>query len=430
MRIRSLPFWFGLGLVAIFGFRAVTGIAGGIAYARGSASAAVGHYDTALPFLERAAVGINRYEALWLEAEVRLALYDMLQEVADSGDEQDRLLEEARLGYQAAAGSCPVSGWSWAGLAELYFRLEDRRRSRDGFDLALLARPPWERIGQEGKLAFGFLRWAIAKDPGLYFFREKLVFRSLQFGFADDAADEIVQAAENQPDLWRYKELGDLDAPELLELFATASEGMLDRAPLISRERHLFSLGKLFHRLGDLSKAERYLRSAAEEPSTALHSAEDAFRLALVLKDQGRLEEALIHLDEAALNEAFRLAVYSNRAEIARSRGELDLAFDYLNRCRRMAPRSPRFAMTFATVALQLERYDAAEQALKWMTIIEPGNSTVWAGLTDFYLDTGELAAARVTLRDAAEQLGPDHPALLQLAGKLAERASVPEPGQ
>ena len=86
--------------------------------------------------------------------------------------------------------------------------------------------------------------------------------------------------------------------------------------------------------------------------------------------------------------------------------------------------------MAFATVALQVERYDAAEQALKWMTIIEPGNSTVWVGLTDFYINTGELATARVTLRDAAEQLGPDHPALLQLAGKLAERTSRTEPVQ
>ena len=428
MRIRSIPFWFGLALVAFFGFRAVTGVAGGIAFARGSAAAATGYYDTALPFLGRAAVGINRYEALWLEAEVRLALYDMLQEVADSEEEQDRLLEQVRLGYQAAADSCPVSGWSWKGMAELYFRLESRRRDREGFDLALLVRPPWERIGREGKLAFGFLRWAIDKEQGLYFFREQLVFRSLQFGLDDGAADAMVAAAENQPDIWQYKHLNELDSPSLLERFATASEGMLDRAPLISRERHLFSLGKLFRRLGDLSKAERYFRSAAEEPSTALKSAEDVFHLALVLKDQGRFDEALVYLDEAALHEAFQLAVYSNRAEIARSRGELDVAFDYLNRCRRLAPRNPRFAMTFATVALQLERYDAAEQALKWMTIIEPGNSTVWVGLAEFYMSTGKLAAARITLRNAGEQLGSDHPALLQLAGKLAERAYGPEP--
>lgn len=425
MKIRTAPFWIGFALTALFGVRAITGVLGGVAFARGSAAASQGYYDLALPHLEKAAVGFNRYEALWLAAEVRTGIYDMLQQVPDSGEEQDLLLQKALEGYRAAAASCPVSGWSWEGMSGVYFRMEERRQAAETPDLARLALPPWERLGAEGRTAFGFLRWAIEKEPGIYTFRDKLVMRSLRFGLKDEARIALAEAATHQPDFWRHTELRRLDDPELLAVFAAASEEALDQAPLISRERHLFSLGKLYHRLQDLPRAEAMFRAARREPATAIKKAEDAFHLALVLKDQDRYDEALLFLDEAARNEAFRFAVYSNRADIARRQGRLELAFDYLNRCRRMAPRSTRYALGFAQVAVQLERFDAAEQSLKWACIIDPGNSVVWSELAQFYINRGEYGAVRSALRDAGEELGPDHPELLDLARKLAARLNT-----
>ncbi|MBD3868468.1 MAG: tetratricopeptide repeat protein [Acidobacteria bacterium] len=427
MNIRSLPFWIGLVLVALFGIRAVTGVMGGVAYAFGSAAAAQGYYDTALPHLEKAAVGINRYETLWLEAEVRIGLYDMLQQVPDSDEEQTMLLEQALDGYRAAATSCPVSGWSWQGMSEVYFRLEERRRAGETPDLALLSRPAWDRVGEEGRTAFGFLRWAIDKEAGVYTFRDRLVTRSIQYGLDEDAAVALADTAVQQPDFWQHADLQTLDDPDMLRQFAQSSEGALEDAPLITRERHLFSLGKLYHRLGDLVRAESLFRSAREEPSTALHAAEVAFHLALVLKEQQRYDDALLFFEEAALSEAFQFAVYSNRAEIASSRGEWEVAFDYLNRCRRMAPRSTRFALAFAKAAERVERTEAAEQSLKWAALIDPKNTAVWSDLVDFYLKSGDLAAVRTTLRDAGDELGPDNPELLQLSGKLAARITARE---
>lgn len=427
MNIRSVPFWIGFALVALFGIRAVTGVVGGVAYARGSAAAALGYYDTALPFLKKAAVGINRYEAQWLEAEVRLGLYDMLQQVPDSDEEQAMLLDQAMDGYRAAADSCPVSGWSWQGMSEVYFRREELRSAGLTPDLANLTRPAWERIGEDGRLAFGFLRWAIAKEAGIYTFRDRLVIRSIQYGLDEDAAGVLTDTALHQPDFWQHPDLQELDDPELLWRFAESSEAALEDAPLISRERHLFSLGKLYHRLGDLDKAETMFRSARDEPSTALHAAEAAFQLGLILKEQGLYDDALVYLEEAALNDAFQFAVYSNQAEIATSRGEWELAFDYLNRCRRMAPRSTRFALAFARAAIRIDRLEAAEQSLKWACLIDPDNTAAWSDLVDFYLNTGDLAAARATLRDAGDELEPDHPELLRLSGKLAARITARE---
>ncbi len=424
MNMRSLPFWIGFALTVLFGVRAVTGMVGGVAFARGSAAAALGYYDAALPYLERAAVGINRYEALWLEAEVRTGLYDMLLQVPDSGEERSMHLSRALDGYRAAADSCPVSGWSWQGISEVYFRLEESRRAGETPDLSLLTRPAWERVGPEGRTGFGFLRWAIKKEPGIYTFRERLVIRSVEFGLEEEATAAVEEAAIHQPDFWRYDDLVALDDPALRLAFARSSEAVLDEAPLISRERHLFSLGKLYHRLGDLPRAESLFRSARSEPAKALHQAETAFHLALVLKGQERYDEALVYMDEAALNEAFKLAVYTNRAEIARKRGDLVLAFDYLNRCRQMAPQSTRYALAFARVAVQLERFDTAEQSLKWAALLDPKNSAVWSDLVDFYLETGDLTAVRSTLLEAGEELGPEHPELLRLAGKLAARAT------
>ena len=430
MKIRSLPFWIGFTLTALFGVRAVTGVAGGLAFARGSAAASQGYYDTALPLLRRAAVGINRYEALWLEAEVRLGLYDMLQQVPDTDEEQVTILQQAMDGFLAAADSCPVSGWSWQGMSEVLFRLEERRRATEPRDLALLSRPAFERLGTEGRTAFGFLRWAILKEPGVYTFRDSLVVRSVQFGLDDDAAKAMADAATHQPDFFRHDDLQNLESPELLLTFARSSEAALDDAPLLSRERHLFSLGRLYHRLGDPVRAEALFRSALAEPSTALHQAEDAFHLALVLKDQDRFDEAVVYLEEAALQETFQFAVFSNLAEIARKRGDLELAFDYYNRCRRMAPGSSRFALAFAAVAVQLDRRDAAEQSYKWATAMDPKNAVVWSELVDFYLAAGDLAAVRSTIQEAADMLEPDDPILLQLSARLTARVRSRESGR
>ena len=80
--LRRRSFWVAAAVLLLYAARAVSGLLGGAAYARGASLAAEGYYDQAIPLLERGAVGENRFEALWLLGEVRLGLW-MLMEAAD-----------------------------------------------------------------------------------------------------------------------------------------------------------------------------------------------------------------------------------------------------------------------------------------------------------------------------------------------------------
>ncbi|GEM_PF-2014909 len=428
MKVRSSAFWVGLVVAGIFASRAVSGISGGIAWIHGSRAAGNGYHDTAIPYLEKSVVGSNRYEALWLLAEVRLGLYDMLLGVPGSEAERSELLEKALSEYRRAADASPVSGWPLDGMAGAYFRMEEERRRTTVIDLSTLNLPPWDRIGRSGRVGFGMRRWAIEKEPGIYVFEDRLILRYLEFGLRSEAIAAMRDAARTQPDFWLHRDLHDLGDKELLSAFAASSEQALGKAPLLSRERHLFSLGKLFRRLGDTTKAEQYLRAALTEPTTALQHAEDAFHLALVLMDEGRYDEADSWLEQAAELDAFELAVYSNRAAIAEKQGDVEKAFDYYNRCRRLAPESLGFIFRFAQAAHLLGRFGAEEQALKSATHLGEENPAVWTKMVGYYLEAGDSVRAGRTWAKARDILGEDHPEVVQLSERIqgAEDGGAP----
>ena len=101
-----------------FVLRAVLGVWGGTAFAEGRRLARQGHYEEALPLLQRGAVGENRPNALWFAAQVRVGLWQEGLARGQAGEEHARLLTEAYRDYTHALSLSPPSGWYWIALGE------------------------------------------------------------------------------------------------------------------------------------------------------------------------------------------------------------------------------------------------------------------------------------------------------------------------
>lgn len=423
---RRRSFWLAAVVLLVFGARALIGLVGGSAYARGAVLAAEGYYDEAIPLLERGAVGENRFEALWLLAEVRLGLWLQMEAAAEPGDGRGVVLRESASDYLRAARVSPAAGWSWAGLGNLFNRVEQSERENRVYDLSALSGSPWSRVGEPGRLAVGMLRTAISLEPRSHVYHDWLVLSFLRMGLEQESAEEIRRSAAVHPSFDAHAVLGLASLPDsLLREFAESSRVAEDEATLLSGERHLFSLGKLYHRLGRTAEAEDLLNRAANQPARSLHRAEIQYHLAHVLFDQGRHEEAGAALDLAEEEPVFEAGSCRLRARIALEQGNPEEALRQIQRARKMEPGNLGLCLTYARIAREQGRIDEALEALRWAIIIHPRNQIPRVELARMLLHSGDLVGAQSVLQRAFLVLD-ETAELTRLETELVKRGGSP----
>ena len=126
-------------------------------------------------------------------------------------------------------------------------------------------------------------------------------------------------------------------------------------------------LGIGSYRKARYEEAERYLRKALDRATdgyTAPKDGEAFYYLGVVLKAQGRNDEAFTQFYKATWSEAWKAAGYYSMAEIACARGDMAAALDFVNRSIDSNALNTRAQNLKASVLRHLDRTPEALQAL------------------------------------------------------------------
>lgn len=398
-----------LVITAVYLYRAGTGLVGGVSFSLGRDAEANGESALALQHLEHGALGFDRVGALLSRAEMRVSLYDRATAKSRSNAADAKVLSTAATDYFEAASLCPSSGSPWAGLGQVYLRAEEAadeaRPAQEGSRDA-----GWADVGMPGRVAVGMFRLATERTPQVYSFRDQLVFVFLELGLRDEALETVREAARAQPFFFAHGWSLNQFPEDLLRAFLEEARGALDHAPMLDRGKHLLSLGRMEHRLGDLDRAAADLRLALTLPAPRIDHAEFAYYLARVQMDAGHYREAEVSLDIANTYPSFRMNVIEDKTRIAEKEGRFEEALQWLQEARRLQPANAWFCLEFARIARRIPSLDRAIEALRWAIIQQPSDPKPRIALVETYNEEGDAVEADQTLRD-----------LEQLTGKTAD---------
>jgi len=389
-------------IAGTFATRAAVGLLAAPALDRGTRMAAAGSLAGAIPLLDRAAIGASRTEALWLAGESRLGLWDAMPAAERRGASGSAALQGAVARFLQGQISSPATGWFLSSLSETYARREALARASRSVDLSQLDRGRWALVGDDGCVAIGLARWAVERQPTTFELCDRLVLVLEGAGLREEAEAAMAETAKVLPDFGAHTDFTfEGLRRELLETFwRTARDVRPEDVPIQNRERQLLAAGILGRRLGHLEEAEADLRAALTGPGAALHHAEDAFHLGLLLIDRGRLDEAEGYLRRAEREPVFVPGTAEALARIERARGRLPEALAHLRRLREHQPRDVWTLVEFARVARDAGEWAQAEEALRWAIRVNPDIAAPRAELVELLLAKGERVLARSALED------------------------------
>jgi tetratricopeptide (TPR) repeat protein len=395
-------------LAGLFSVRAAIGVPAGHAFLEGQRLVASGDYTSAIPLLDRGAVGAYRPEGLWLAGEARLGVWDALPAAERSGPRGQTLLSEALSCFLRGQAASPSLPWHRASIGGVFYRRERVHRDSAALEWSDLDRGSWGLVGDDGRIAIGLARLAIALHPNVFDYHDQLTLLLLSLGLVDDATRAIEGAARVLPDFGAHSSWNFDTLPrELSEAFWRTSRALRAQdAPLMLPERHLLSLGLLGRRLGHLPEAEADLREALRTPGTDLFHAEDAFHLGQVLVDQKRFKEAEAMLAAASRQPVFGPGVAETRARMAEAEGRLGDALAQLRVARQLRPRDLGVLLEFARVAGRNGDWDAALEALRWARVVHPRTPATERAMAELCLLKGDHELARAAIDNLAGLVG------------------------
>ena len=424
MRIASpLAAAAGVLVAGAFIARAVPGVPAAWAERQGRILEAQKEYLAAIPLTDRGNVLVDRSDALWRSARVRVKYWYTLPDSDKNGPRGDETLREAARLLLRARASAPAATWLTGALGYVYICRERMSRSHRTLNLAELEGGPWHLVGDDGRIAIGLSRAAIAGEPNGFESYDELVFLLESYGLREDAMRAIADAARVLPDFDAHDEFGFDTLPrEIIEAFWRASRALpAADAPFQLRERHLLSLGQLGRRLGHFAEAEEDLRAALNAPGTSLAHAEDAFHLAQVLIDVGRLDEAETFLAAAVREPVFAPGVAQSRARIAALQERWPDALEQLREARRFYPRDVPLLLQFSAVARQAGAWNEAHEALRWAILVHPEDPAPRRATVELFLAEGERERAKDALDEYVVSFGRTEDAV-----RLEQAVGVP----
>lgn len=398
----------GLLIAGVFVVRAVVGVPAAWAYHAGRALRESENYEAAGPLLDRGTAGGDRTEALWRAGRTRLSLWNYMPEEKQRGPEGTKALRVAAQRFLAGRQTSPAAAWFLGGLATVYADRESLAESSRLVDLSSLDRGPWALLGDDGRIAIGLTRAAIALWPNSFEWRDQLVLFLEDFGLHDEALRAMEDAARVLPDFRAHPQFAVEDLPrDLVERFwSTARTLGPGDAPLLPRELLLLSAGQLGRRLGHLAEAEQDIRAAMTVPATSVGRAEEAFHLGQLFIDGARFDEAEAMFVLALREPRFGPGVAEARARIAETQERWADALEHLREMRRLQPRDVGVLVRFASVARKAGAWDEAEESLRWAILVDPADSNPRAALVEMFVAKGDKHAAARALEDYIRAFG------------------------
>ncbi|MFQ5718250.1 MAG: tetratricopeptide repeat protein [Acidobacteriota bacterium] len=331
--------------------------------------------------------------------------------------------------YLAAIDAGLPGAWSWAGVAQIYDHLRAQRKATGGLDLSALSPDPEENLSVEDRLSEAALRQALAFDPRNFFYLDALGELFWSTGREKEALDIFQEAALIHPVLGDHYYIldGARRAPEIARAAAGGLSEALAVASPVDRWMVLAETARLATLEGDGDTAGAAYRCAidASGSATSRQRAHLHFQLAQVLEGQGRLDEAVLHLSEAAALEPLR-ALY--RAALGRGEGTLgrhDDAMRDLGAAQAIEPGNVSFVRAYAGEARRGGDIDRAERAYRDMFRLEPDRDEPYLHLIDMFRKNGMPGRAIPYARELSRR-HPDEPIYARQVEQLYDEEANP----
>jgi tetratricopeptide (TPR) repeat protein len=407
-RKRILPLIVILSIV--YADRAVEGIVGGVALARGELLIARGSRGKARPLLEIAAIGGNRVEAVRKLAETRVKLWDKHARREEGPlAVDDRPLRRAARGYAACLCLSPASWRPMEGLARVYRRWERIARASGPPPQGTGGMPPPQGLGaaEPGRIAIGFLRLAVDRAPNWYVPQDRLALALWDQGMEEEALATVRLSAASLPLYQRHRYRRQPDLPDsFLEAFAEGAWDAVESIPALSTAPYRVGLGSLELRRGDPERAVQALESALSKRTSLDDRASIAYHLGRAYVELGRHEQAEEQLERAVRHPRFEVPALVLLAQLEQDHGREEEALELLSRARRRAPRSLARVLHYAATARRLGHWPAALEALHWAVLIHPDNARPQAALVETHIEMGDIQAATAALGELESRFG------------------------
>jgi tetratricopeptide (TPR) repeat protein len=211
----------------------------------------------------------------------------------------------------------------------------------------------------ESREAVAALEKALEVDPKHWKAHNNLALAAIDLGELELAEAHYRESLAIEPQPAIYNDLG----------FVLERQGLADEAVALYRKTleldpasataH-YNLGASLARSGELAEAERHFRAAlAQKRSAPTHTA-----LALVLRQQGRVEEAIASLQAAIESDPEFPAAYDQLGTILAEQGKLEEAAHHYEHAARVQPSAAAHEKR-AQVLMRLGRTDDARREME-----------------------------------------------------------------
>lgn len=141
-------------------------------------------------------------------------------------------------------------------------------------------------------------------------------------------------------------------------------------------------------------------------------------RIAHVLAEQGKLEEARMHLHQAsAASTRDRMQLLMTEAQLLRDAGRTEEAYEILDKSLASQPNQPDLLYETALLAERLGRIDVLESNLRKLIEIKPDHAHAYNALGYSFADRNERLDEAQQLVAKALELAPDDPFILDSMG-------------
>jgi len=316
-----------------------------------------------------------------------------------------------------------TDAWKWL-LSDTYYRLRKNDEALRVLDSLFKTNPDDPRIflnrGQalraKGELEAaresleGSLALAPEGNPTAYF---ELGEVRRQLNDKEGALDAYRRAVEQNPNEAEYQfklgiqylDLGNVD--DAIRWLKTA-EPAGDSLPEI-----YYGLGRAYRIAGDIEASQEFLKRF-QQRSGELRRKDDRERQAAQKIDQGeqaledgRIEDALLHFQEAAEIDPKNWTAHAYQAELHLAAGQVEKARPHLERAQQLDPDSPVGNYLMADYWFQRGNYGAALQFAEQVLVHRPANARLRNLLGNIYLELGRRDDARQEYRMAVE-LAPE----------------------
>lgn len=338
----------------------------------------------------------------------------------------------AFVSYVTALQRRPTSSTAFAGLADLFRRVESLRilqATAPTPDLSELESVPSGRT-PEDRLVEAAYRKAIDMEPTNYFWYAYLADFLVERNRRVEALPLYGRAIELMPDLtWHYY-LG-ASGPLQPDMFATARtalERARDTNVVFRPERIEANLGYLFERQRDLADALAHYRRAIElapDPSQYLYQA------GVVLTFMEHQDEAMEYLKRSlkrgTLSVRLEQAALGSLGRILLRRGDARGAVEYLSRARQLEPASYGIRLDLGRAYRSLGEMDKAVTEYRQALNLDPTQTQAYSLLIEIHRAQKDYARAIPLARRLVEMFPEDPNFKSQLDALYKEMGAEPE---